>query len=87
MVSVPVAQDQRVDMADPGHAGQKPRRRPFAEIEHEPLAAGFDEEAGRPLCANARYQPQSGGAFIHYVSIPYSRAAGRGKIDNSLGQL
>ena len=59
MVFVAVAQNQRIDRADSGDVRQRARRRPFAEVEHEPLAGRFQKETGRPLFADARYQPQA----------------------------
>ena len=65
MVSVPVAQDQRVHPADPGQVGQKAWRRPFAEVEHEPPAARFEEEAGRALGTDAGNEPQRARTRVH----------------------
>ena len=69
MVAVTVAQNQRIDRADSGDVRQRARRRPFAEVEHEPLAGRFQKETGRPLFADARYQPQAARTHVHSIRL------------------
>ena len=52
MVLVAVAQDDRVHRREPRDVRELAGRRPFANIEQKPLAAGFEEETGWPLAAD-----------------------------------
>ena len=47
----------QVDRADVVDLGKQAGRRPFAEVEHQPLAGGLQEEARRPFGADAGNQP------------------------------
>ena len=58
MVLVAVAEDERIERAQTIDIGQKTRRRTFAKIEHEALAARLDQEARRALGADAGNEPQ-----------------------------
>ena len=57
VVLVAMAEHQCVDRADSVDFRKQAGRRAFAEIEHQPLAGGFEEKAGRPLGADAGNQP------------------------------
>ncbi len=87
MVPVAVAEDERVDPADgrPGPA-TAPGGGPSPRSSRSRLPASLEQEAGRPLPADAGYEPQRTGAFIHYVSSPYTgmpkAGENRGNIDN-----
>ena len=57
MILMAVAQHDGVDRSDTIDVGQQSRRRPLAEIQHQPTAAGLDDKAGRTFGAGARNQP------------------------------
>ena len=71
MVLVAMAEDQRIDRPHGIDIGQKPGRRPFAEVEHQPPAAGLKQEAGRALGADAGDQPQCGRSMAHRTVHPH----------------
>ena len=79
MVPVAVAEHQRVDRADVIDFGQQPRRRAFAEIEHQPLAGRFEQEAGRPLGADAGDQVQQSGFGVHRIRPIFQCSMGGGE--------
>ena len=53
VVAMAVRQQQRVDFSNLADVGQPARLRAEPEIEQQAHAAGFDQEAGRALAANA----------------------------------
>ena len=79
MVPVAVAEHQRVDRADIVDVRQQPRRRALAEIEHQPFACHFEQEAGRPLGADAGDQVQQSGFWAHRIRPIFQCSMGGGE--------
>jgi hypothetical protein len=79
MVPVAVAKHQRIDRADVVDLRVQSRRRALAEIEHQPFAARFEQEAGRALGADAGDQAQQSGFWAHRIRPIFQCSMGGGE--------